>query len=61
MDDFRRHRKTVDKEAGFAHMLEAKSARDMDIADRLQMEKERAGQLWNIGRARSEEYVVNLF
>lgn len=41
MDDFRIHRKNVDKEAALSHMVEAADARAVDIINRLQVNKER--------------------
>ena len=43
MDEFRIHRKNVDKEAGLSHMVEAADARAVDIINRLQVNKEREG------------------
>ena len=45
MDDFREHRKKVEKEAGISHMIEAKEARDLEVWNRAQLEKERKGWL----------------
>ncbi|KAL9118913.1 MAG: hypothetical protein Q9187_004535 [Circinaria calcarea] len=45
MDNFREHRKNVEKEAGIAHMIEAKEARDLEVWNRAQLEKERKGLL----------------
>ena len=43
MDDFREHRKKVEKEADISHMIEAKQARDLEVWNRAQLEKERKG------------------
>ena len=43
MDEFRIHRKNVDKEAGLSHMVEAADARAIDRINRLQVNKERDG------------------
>lgn len=43
MEEFRIHRKNVDKEAGLSHMVEAADARAVDIINRLQVNKERQG------------------
>ena len=43
MDDFREHRKNVEKEAGLSHMLEAADSRAIERLNRLQMEKEKKG------------------
>lgn len=43
MKDFRRHRKSVEKEAELAHLVEAKKARTIVLANIQQQEKERSG------------------
>lgn len=48
MDEFRVHRKNVDKEAGLSHMVEAADARAVDIINRLQVNKEREGLYFSI-------------
>lgn len=46
MDEFRIHRKNVDKEAGLSHMVEAADARAVDTINRLQIKKEREGMFF---------------
>lgn len=41
--DFHQHRKNVEKEAGLAHMLESAIARDVELFDRLELEKQKQG------------------
>ena len=43
MRDFRRHRKSVEKEAELAHLLEAKNARAVERENLAQQEKQKSG------------------
>lgn len=43
MKDFRRHRKSVEKEAELAHLLEAEKARAVERANIAQREKQKSG------------------
>ena len=44
LNDFRQHQKSVEKEAGLAHMIESADARAVVLADQKQPEKRRRGQ-----------------
>ena len=44
LDAFRKHQKSVEKEAGLANMIEAADARAVVLADQQQLEKRRRGQ-----------------
>ena len=44
LDNFRNHRRSVEKEAGLSHMVEAADARALALADHLQLEKTRKGR-----------------
>ena len=44
LDNFRTHRKNVEKEAGLSHMVEAADARALVLANHLQLEKTRKGK-----------------
>lgn len=44
MKDFRRHRKSVEKEAELAHLVEAEKARAIDRANLQQQEKQNSGR-----------------
>ena len=44
LDNFRDHRKNVEKEAGLSHMVEAADARALVLANHLQLEKSRKGE-----------------
>lgn len=41
IEDFRKHLKMVDKEAGLSHMVEAHDARAVERLNRMQIEKQR--------------------
>lgn len=43
MKDFRRHRKSVEKEAELSHLLEAERARAVERANIIQQEKQESG------------------
>lgn len=43
LDNFRNHRKNVEKEAGLSHMVEAAEARALALANHLQLEKAKMG------------------
>ena len=43
IDNFRHHRKNVEKEAGLSHMVEAADARALALANQLQLEKAKMG------------------
>ena len=43
LDDFRHHRKSVESEATVASMIEDANARALELANRLQLEKEKQG------------------
>lgn len=43
LDNFRTHRKNVEKEAGLSHMVEAADARALTLANHLQLEKTKKG------------------
>ena len=43
LDNFRTHRKNVEKEAGLSHMVEAADARALVLANHLQLEQVRKG------------------
>ena len=44
LDNFRNHRKNVEKEAGLSHMIEAADARAFALANHLQLEKKTKGR-----------------
>lgn len=44
INDLKRHRENVEKEAGLAHMLEAANAREVELAHILELEREKKGQ-----------------
>lgn len=44
LDNFRNHRKIVEKEAGLSHMVEAADARALALANHLQLEKTMKGK-----------------
>ena len=44
LDNFRNHRKNVEKEAGLSHMVEAADARALALANHLQLEKTKKGR-----------------
>ena len=43
LDNFRNHRKNVEKEAGLSHMVEAADARALALANQLQLKKAKMG------------------
>ena len=43
LDNFRNHRKNVEKEAGLSHMVEAADARALALVNHLQLEKMKKG------------------
>ena len=43
LDQFRNHRKNVEKEAGLSHMVEAADARALALANHLEMERAKKG------------------
>ena len=43
LGDFRQHQKSVEREAGLAHMIESADARAVVLADQKQLEKRRQG------------------
>ena len=45
MKDFRRHRKSVEKEAELAHLLEAEKARAVERANIKRQDKQKAGTI----------------
>lgn len=47
LSSLREHRKSVEKEAGLANMIEAADARAVMLADQKQLEKRRQGQLYH--------------
>ena len=44
LDNFRNHRKNVEKEAGLSHMLEAAESRALVLANHLQLDKTKKGK-----------------
>lgn len=42
--DFHQHRKNVEKEAGLAHMIESAGAREVELMERLELERQKRGQ-----------------
>lgn len=55
LDNFRNHRKNVEKEAGLSHMVEAADARALALADHLQLEKTKKGGRLSIVPRKSAE------
>ena len=55
IEQFRQHRKNVEKEAGLAHMIEAADSRAVVLYNQMQLEADRQGQ-FKINSAESTEY-----
>ena len=55
IEQFRQHRKNVEKEAGLAHMIEAADSRAVVLYNQMQLEADRQGQCFTPS-AESTEY-----